>query len=520
VGEYEILALTPYSYYILDQMKLEYITFHDLISIKNFKSKVLKKYKEFSSLILSHEEYCYLMIKISPLITYQNYSSILCKFFKQARVSGGRVVYITDTRKASFDLFDIRSNEHSAIHYSPYISQTIFIGKRDSVFYLRKKIEKHIKSFSLFSVYLHAVDKIKNAPKLNYDNVFFRDFFLNLPREKIKPLSFSTYDKFKDDFWIQINKSNFSDYVKNRFEKIISQLDESVCHYKNLNDISIKPMTYISGFDEMCRALTYRKNKIPVITFQHGSNIHNNMFLKYGDVYYSDINLSYNEYSSVNYKKLGSKKTIVVGSVLFNKDLCESSGKFDYVYIPYCSNYEYSVNRIDDTSELSMGGYENYERHKYIIEMFGEKFPDKKICIKLQPGIMFGQMYVPLIELSQRYGNVHVESVTPLHKVLSQSKYVISDYFSSDFTNEKIHKCKGIILLNKDEIIDVSIKKDIGEMFTRCDDVYDVENIILNIDELFKKRQIKVKIIEKYSSKVCKTKSIVDDIYKKAYLGV
>ena len=25
--------------------------------------------------------------------------------------------------------------------------------------------------------------------------------------------------------------------MKNRFEKIISQLDESVCHYKNLNDI-------------------------------------------------------------------------------------------------------------------------------------------------------------------------------------------------------------------------------------------------------------------------------------------
>jgi hypothetical protein len=517
-GEYEILALTPYSYYILDQIGLKYITFHDLISIDDFRSKVLKKYEKFSSLILEFKEYSYLMIEFAPIITYQSYSSVLCKFLKKNSNFGGDAIYITDTKKVSQTVFNIKSNENGAIHYFSYISRTVYIGQKDLTFYLGKKIENYIILISRKNLFLEIINKIRNVPKLHYDNIFFNDFFAALPRKKVKPLLLNNYDEFKEKLWIQIDKSSFSDYIKIRFEEVVKQLDESIYRYKSLREINIEPMTYISSLDIMCRALLYRQNNIPVIIFQHGSNIHNNMFLKYGDVYYSDINLSYNEYSNKLYKKLGSRSAKVVGSILFNKNLCKTSEKFDYVYIPYCSNYEYSINRIDDTSELSIGGFSNYERHKYIIELFGQSFPDKKICIKLQAGTVLNQLYVPLVELSMKYSNVYIEEFTPLQEIISQSKYIISDYFSSDFTNIRIHKCKGIILLNQDEIIDASIKHDMDKMFVRCDDIRKVEALISNSDEIFKNRKIESKIIENYASKVCNTKNIVNSIYKKAYL--
>jgi len=58
--------------------------------------------------------------------------------------------------------------------------------------------------------------------------------------------------------------------------------------------------------------------------------------------------------------------------------------KYDFVYITYCTSYGNSGSVISTNSNLDIDANDIYKRHKEIIELFGKKFKDRRLVIKLQ----------------------------------------------------------------------------------------------------------------------------------------
>jgi hypothetical protein len=191
------------------------------------------------------------------------------------------------------------------------------------------------------------------------------------------------------------------------------------------------------------------------------------------------------------------------------------------VYITYNGNYAGNISYIEsDESLYSMDGYEIYQRHKNIIEYFGKRCPLKKFCIKMHPGIISYGLYVPVLELSRKYNNIHIEFSTPLFSLIEESTYIISDYFSSEFINRELHYKRDIILFKGAPLqLPKEIIEDMKKMFILVETVDDLEDKIINIESITKNRKRYDDIIEYYSSKKCDTKKIVTEILEKELHG-
>ena len=149
-----------------------------------------------------------------------------------------------------------------------------------------------------------------------------------------------------------------------------------------------------------------------------------------------------------------------------------------------------------------------------------DDFSDKKICFKMQPGILTGtQLYIPLLELSKEFNNITIEYSTPISHLIEKSKYIISDYFSSEFINREIHYKKDIILFKSGPLVlPEETIEDMKKMFILVESVNDLKEKIENIEEITKNRKRYNDIIEYYSSKKCDTKKMVSNILKKEFI--
>ena len=490
--EAEFLSLTPYSSYILNLYEKNSLTLANIIDNLDFKKRVLEEYQNIEKVL--ENDYLFLLRDFATTKTFEIYLKELFTFFDKKISSGYKIIYITDANIAIDS--SVSNNFYSYIYKYNLFYKTIKIDNIDNIFYKKNRLISNIfKIVNEKNIFLKIYNKFnKNSNlELNYDNIYFKDIY-----------------EFIDEF--SINQKVDISHIKHIYKNSI------VLNIFKNSKIKLHPFTFLANNKNYSEILLYTKNNIPKIFMQHGSYIQENIFLKYNEIYPADINFVFNDYTKKLFEKRGAKNVYSVGSIKFNYEIKEKKKRYDFLYITYCTSYAYTGLQIfSEDNNLSIDGYNIYLRHKSIIELFGTKFKDKKICIKFQGGIFTGDMnYIPFLELSKKYNNITVEFFTPLSKLFQKSKYIISDYISSEFINRDIHYKKDIILFKSNPIpIGKTILQDMEKLFILVDTIDDLEDKINNIEKITKKRRKYSDIIEYYSSKKCDTKKIVTDIIKK-----
>jgi hypothetical protein len=275
-------------------------------------------------------------------------------------------------------------------------------------------------------------------------------------------------------------------------------------------------MTFLTK-DLYIQALEYKELNNQLYFFQHGSYLYKNIFIKYSEIELADINFVFNDYTKNLFEDLGAKKVHSVGSIIFNEPIKEKNNKYDFLYITQGHDYLGNLQYIDFPNSLhSFDGYELYQRHKDIIKLFGTKFKDKKIMIRVHPCVVTTGVYVPFWELAEPYSNITIDVSIPIHTLIEKSKYIISDYFTTEFINRELHYKKDIILFQGAPTpLPEETLEDMQKMFILVDTVDDLEDKVANIEGITKNRKRYDDIIEYYSSKKCDTKKVVTEILEK-----
>lgn len=513
----DILSLNPYSNYILNEEGKNFITFHDLISIESFHKKVFYQYSKFEELFKNFSNFSFLFRDFAFLITYEEYIKELYGYIKNLKKDNVEIIYISDSENNKNNLL-----EANYFISSDLLDEIILVSNKDKDFY---KKNNYLYKYSIIRYSKSLLSKVisryilKNKLSLPYDMFNFNNLF-----NEIKPIEINI--KFDENGISELSKKLdnvvYDSLFYKEYQNILKDFKE---HFKRISKTStkIKPFSFLSNNSECIELLLNKINNIPNIFIQHGSYLQENIFLKYNEIYPADINLVLNDFTKDLFEKRGAKQVYSIGSINFNYPIIEEKKEFDFLYITYCTSYSYTGLQVFNfKNDLSIDANNIYQRHRQIIELFATKFKDKSICVKVQSGIMIGTMlYIPFLELSKNYSNVSIEFSIPIQKLISKSKYIISDYFSSEFINREIHYKRDIILFNAPPLLlPKKTVEDMKKMFILVDTVNDLENKIENIERLTKDRHRHDDIIEYYSSKKCYTREIVTNILKEEFKSV
>jgi len=497
-----ILSLTPYSSYILDDINKNHIEFHDLISMNEFKQVNLDIYFSLINDLKKYKYYYYLLSKIMTIVTYQTYIDVINQYIILLRNTGCKIIYITDEQNIYLN-----------------IDKEYVVDKRNTIFYKKNKIINIISTIAyrkkLFSATINKILK-KN---ISYDAIHYAHLFKKC---KIKRLMPNNIEKFIMELKKVLKKYNRDNLFFEKFYDEISVSYSKLLMNKNNELMENKPFTYITEHIENIKARILKINNCKVVFFQHGSYLYSGEHSEWAELYPASINFVCNDFTKKLFLSRGAKEVYSVGSENFNFRTKIIKHDYDYLYITYCADYEYIKQKYSRLSyNLSMNGNQDYLRHKAIIELFGNKFKDKKICIKIQPGIFLGtMMYVPFLELSKNYPNITIEFSVPIQKLILKSKYIISDYFSSEFINRELHYTKDIILFKSIPLpLPEKTVSDMQKMFILIDTIDELEDKVMNIEDITKNRKRYDDIIEYYSSKKCNTKKVITEILKKELHG-
>jgi len=68
-----VLSLTPYSSYFLDKLKIDYKTFHDILSIEDFRDNLIKEYKKIEKIFDTYQDFSYMFYYLVLIKTKQIY---------------------------------------------------------------------------------------------------------------------------------------------------------------------------------------------------------------------------------------------------------------------------------------------------------------------------------------------------------------------------------------------------------------------------------------------------------------
>ncbi len=519
------LSLTPYSNLLLDELDLQYDTFHSFISIKDFNKMVLDEYSKIETFFLKYKEYSFLLRDLAMIITYEIYMKVLFNYFEKQKKKY-KIIYISDSNFVDNKIISLLSNNENYILKSNCIDKFIYINSKDNYFY---KINKFYYKFMFIITSNNLLTKIynkyinKSKLVLKYDNKYLREIFekqkVTSLKNKISKKDIHTFCNELENYFVSKSRK---DFINCHYIKIITQFKEIILNKNIVLSRKIHPFTFMSSNRDILEIPLYTNNQISKVFMQHGSYLYENIFLKYNEIFPADINFVFNEYTKALFEERGVKKVYCAGSKFFNYNISKKERKYDFLYITYCTSYTYSgIYVVSEINMLSSDGQNIYNRQKEIIELFGNKFKDKTICIKIQPRIFTDNMlYIPFLELSKEFKNITIEFTTPISKIIEKSKYIISDYFSSDFINRELHYKRDIILFKGLPIpLPKDIMKDMDKMFILVDTVNDLKEKIENIENITKNRKRYDDIIEYYSSKKCDTKKVVTEILEKELNG-
>jgi len=380
----------------------------------------------------------------------------------------------------------------------------------DKKFYLKNTLFIKFKSLYRKNIFLKLLAKLQGI-SLSYDNIHLYKIFSKLDKIEIeKNIEEDEIEPILNQIGELSKKSRFlsKEYL------LIYKNIESI-FLQPTSSITIHPFTFLTTYNDFKDTILYKKNKIPKFFMQHGNYIQENIFLKYNEIYPADINFVFNDYTKKFFEKRGAKRVYSVGSENFNYKIENRKNiKYDFLYIAYCTNYAYSGMQVFvEDNRLSIDGNDIHLRHKSIIELFGKKLTDKRLCIKLQYGIVSKNMnYIPLLELSKKYKNIKIEFIEPLSNLFNNSKYIISDYISSEFINRELLYKKDIFLFKNTFPIPKDILTDLEKIYIFIEDIRDLKSKIENLNSIVEGRVKDRAIIEYYSSKNIDTKKEINRV--------
>jgi hypothetical protein len=400
------------------------------------------------------------------------------------------VIYITDKKIKHNSTLENLENNLSLL--SDFIKFDKILQIQSNIIQNKIKLLDKVKKYSLGQFFKKFYSKlIKN--NLKYDWMA-----LNLSSNNVEVIVNSQLVEFN----IDITKMN---YIKNI--KLNYTIQKSKSKIFNL-------LTFMQK-DVINKVINLKNHDL--YFFQHGSYLYKNIFIKYFEIEHAKINFVFNNYTKLLFENLGAKEVHSVGSIYFNQKVKERKKEFNFLYITQVHDYTGNLQYVDFSNSLhSFDGYELYQRHKSIIELFGTKFKDKKIIIRVHPGLLTIGVYVPFWELAEPYPNVTIDVSIPIHTLVEKSQYIISDYFTTEFINRELHYKRDIILFQGAPTpLPEETLEDMKKMFILVDTVEDLEEKVRNIENIIKDRQRYDDIIEYYSSKKCDTKKVVTEILEK-----
>ena len=489
--QYKIVSVTPYSKFLSEEY-YDSCSISDLFEDGLFHSKVLSEYKKIENSVAFEKlkDQKFYLRDIAKYITYDIYVDMVKNVLDVENV-----IYIHDSVNSG-------SVVDCGLHKFINFKANVKVSNRNSLFYAYNTIKWYISRISFNLIAKLIKPKYK---RYLYDNSYFMSSY----QDKI----------IEGEVAIQPPNNELKEIIESSVKDrgIRTLAKENIISNDSVNIIlsgPYIPFTYLHNKEGYNRLLAYKKLSYPIIMMQHGSYLMQDYFIKYNEVQVADYNFVFNEYTRELFSNLGAKKAITVGSLSNTKPISDHDILFDFVYITYCTQYSYTgVHVTSVEAKLDVDAENIYARHKKMILLFGECFSDMSLCIKLQPGIMLGSMlYVPLVELAKKYKNITIEFITPLPTLYTQAKCIISDYFSSDFSNPFLVEDKKIYLFS-DKII--KVKEDVGT------DLKKIMKIITSVDDLkYKlgedlslntKNKEHVEVIERYSSKRCNSYEIISE---------
>ncbi len=487
-NENEALALTPSSFYYLENKNILFKTFHDLLSTKQFKNISLAVYEDTLKMNSENKYFKSYFINISKVICQLLMIDKIKSYIETGKFKN--IIYITDRKiENSLTLENLDNN----------ISLLSNFIKFDKILYVQKNvIENKIDLIDKFKKYYIGQLSKKLYSKFSKKDLKYDWMELNLSSKKVGVVKNNKSLKFTID-------TSKMEYIKN--------INLSYLIQNNKSKISIL-LTFMEN-DIFNKVINLQN--VSLYFFQHGSYLYKNIFIKYYEIEHAKINFVFNDYTKKIFEELGAKKVYSVGSILFNQPIKERKKEYDFLYIIQAHDYAGNFQYVDFPNSLhSFDGYELYQRHKSIIRLFGTKFKDIKIIIRVHPIVVTTGVYVPFWELAEPYPNITIDVSIPIHTLVEKCKYIISDYFTSEFINRELHYKRDIILFKgaptplPEETIE-----DMKKMFILVDTVEDLKEKIQNIEDITKNRQRYDDIIEYYSSRKCDTKKVVTEILEK-----
>jgi hypothetical protein len=493
----KIVALSPYSFYVLDNLNLEYETLHNFISKKLFRDRVLNNINLIEKNL--KKECQSLMIELTHYVSFIEYEKTIKYIFEM--LGNRSVTYITDVNDVEYDL---TNNTSIFATFSKIDINWTLIPRQQSQ---QKNIIRRVKEFSFDRILIRLLNKLFKIEIL-YD---WSNFAWLILKNSVftSPLNYEEVKKYTC-VSIALDNLTIESFYKNHLEVILKkQVNNPSIIQKNKN-IFFK--TWLSSSKNY---LNISNNR--AFFYQHGNYFYKNIGLKFTEVYPADVNFVFNDYTKKVFKNLGAKKVHSVGSLNFQKKIKTKQPQYDYLYITQGHDYLGNLQCVDFENSLhSFDGYELYQRHKNIIELFGNKFQDKILLIRVHPLVLNLGVYVPFWELASNFPNIKIDVTTKMHYLIEKSKYIISDYFSSEFINREIHYKRDIILFSGAPTpLPENTMKDLSQMFILVKDIDELSFKIMNIDSISNQRIRIDEIIEYYSSKKCNTKNVVTEILSK-----
>ncbi|MEH0760257.1 hypothetical protein H4F20_11195 [Vibrio sp. 16] len=453
-SEEQYISLTPYSSYILESLGFEFSTFRDEISTADFHHNVIDIYDHISkSESFLKLDKPYLLRDLARYVTYEHFLNSIKEI-----VSGSTVKYITDCESSGL---------YGALDTFLSFDEVVRVSNTDEMFYNKNKIY-----FKINHISLHWL-KNKISCFFGKQCSYQKKLALNYFGEKSFLSSCSSeYGINYQDVEVLSNYIS-TESLKVVFKKDFSNLTKSV-------DFAIEPFTFLSGLEMYKRYELYKANAVKKVFFQHGSYVNEDFFLRYNEVYPADVNVVFNEYTKELFESYGADSFLSLKSSLFNRKIRKKKKEYDYVYITYCTQYTASGTFVGSRDyKISPDASDLMARHMAVCKLFGEKYKDKKLCIKLQPHIAMGmQNYVPLLEVSQRYDNVSIVFVGDLFSIVEKSKFILSDYYSSEFCNHDLVMNKNILMFNDIVRVNNRCLEEIKGFITIIDSVDDLDIFI------------------------------------------
>ena len=492
----QIIALNPYSFYLLDNLNIEYETLHSYVSAELFRNRVLSNINLIEKSFT--REYKNLLLVLINYISFIEYERTIKYILESLRIS--KIFYITDLENRDYD----STNNTSLFNTIKNIDIKWIIIPRIT----NKKTNNNLYKFNknlLRKLLTKLFSRLFNI-KILYD---WENFIWLILKRSIFSFSYGQEIKNNNNSNIDIlKKITFDSFYMIQIEEIFNRF---TLQQKNIQskERNIFFKTWLLNMDDYHSILNSK-----IFFYQHGNYFYKNIKLKYAEIAPKGINFVFNDYTKKLFNELGANKVHSVGSLKFQKNIKPKKIKYDYLYITQGHDYLGNLQYVDfDNSLHNFDGYELYQRHRGIIELFGTEFKDQTILIKVHPLVLNTGVYVPFWELALNYSNIKIDVISSMHELIEQSKYIISDYISSEFINREIHYKKDIILFSGAPTpLPENTLQDMSKMYILVKNIHDVSSTIKDIQDISKKRQRNDQVIEYYSSKKINTKKAVTQI--------